>query len=122
MKRLLLLVILLFSVSVSAQAPNRLFAVRNGNGIVDAGVTQDQAVYIVFKDSAAKLAVIDALCDTANFGALVRPANETPQQLAQARRQFALDEIRFWLNGKVEQNRLRIIEEAKAKPDLSDLP
>lgn len=122
MKKLILLSILLFAVTVSAQAPNKLFAVKNGNGIVDNGVTQDQAVYIVFKDAAAKLTVTDALCDTANFKALIRPEGETPQQLAQARRQFAMDEIRTWLNAKVAQNRQRIIDEAVAKPDLSDLP
>lgn len=122
MKKLLLLSILLFTVGAQAQAPTRLFAVRNGNGIIDAGVTQDQAIYIVFKDASWKLAAMDALCDTANFGALIRPANETPAQLAAARRQFAMDEIRLWLNSKLEANRLRIIEAAKPKPDLSDLP
>lgn len=122
MKKLFLLFALLFAVTVSAQAPNKLFAVKNGNGLVDNGVTQDQAIYIVFKDAAAKLTVMDALCDTANFKGLIRPEGETPQQLAQARRQFAMDEIGAWLNAKVAENRARIIEEAKAKPDLSDLP
>lgn len=122
MKKLILLSILFVAVTVSAQAPNKLFAVKNGNGIVDNGVTQDQAIYIVFKDSAAKLAVTDALCDTANFKALIRPEGETANQLAQARRQFAMDEIKAWLNAKVAQNRQRIIDEAAAKPDLSDLP
>jgi len=68
--------------------------VKNGNGLIDNGVTQDQAIYLVFKDSAAKLTVTDALCDTANFKGLIRPEGETPQQLAQARRQFAMDESR----------------------------
>ena len=122
MKKLVLFSLLFVAITASAQAPNKLFAVKNGNGIVDNGVTQDQAVYIVFKDAAAKLTVTDALCDTANFGALIRPAGETANQLAQVRRQFAMDEIRSGLNAKVAQNRERIIEEAKAKPDLSDLP
>ena len=122
MKKLFLLSILLFTISVSAQAPNRLFAVRNGNGIVDGGVAQDQAIYIVFKGAAAKLTVTDALCDTANFKGLIRPAGETANQLAAARRQFAMDEIKAWLNAKIAENRQRIIEEAKAKPDVSDLP
>ena len=95
MKKIALLLIISCALSVGlAQAPNKLFAVKNGNGIVDTGVVQDQAIYIVFKDAAAKLAVTDALCNTANFGALIRPAGETPQQLAQARRQFAMDESR----------------------------
>lgn len=122
MKKLFLLSVLLWAATVSAQAPNKLFAVRNGNGIIDSGVTVDQGIYIIFKDSAAKLTVTDALCDTANFKGLIRPEGETPQQLAQARRQFAMDEIKAWLNAKVAQNRERIIEEAKAKADLSDLP
>ncbi len=122
MKKILLLTLFAFTITATAQAPNKLFAVRNGNGIVDSGVTQDQAIYIVFKGAAAKLTVFDALCDTANFGGLIRPAGETAQQLTQARRQFAMDEIRAWLNAKVAQNRGRIIEEAKAKADLSDLP
>ena len=41
MKRLFLLSILLASITVTAQVPNRLFAVRNGNGLVDGGVAQD---------------------------------------------------------------------------------
>lgn len=57
-----------------------------------------------------------------SWRAELRPEGETPQQLAQARRQFAMDEIKAWLNAKVAENRARIIEEAKAKPDLSDLP
>ena len=122
MKKLFLLSLILFSITVSAQAPNKLFAVRNGNGIVDAGVTQDQAIYIVFKDPAAKQAVTDALCDTANFGALVRPPGETANQLNQARRQFALDKIRHWLRVKVEQDRQRI-EQQKVQPVVTeDLP
>lgn len=99
-----------------------MFAVKNGNGIVDNGVTQDQAIYIVFKNVGAKQDVIDALCDTANFKGLIRPEGETANQLAAARRQFAMDEIKAWLNAKVAQNRERIIEEAKAKADVSDLP
>lgn len=71
---------------------------------------------------AKKLTITDALCDTANFKALIRPAGETANQLAAARRQFAMDEIKAWLNAKVAQNRERIIEEAKAKADVSDLP
>ena len=122
MKRLFLLSFLLASITVTAQVPNRLFAVRNGNGLVDGGVAQDQAIYIVFKDANSKLAVTDALCDTANFGALVRPPGETAPQLAAARRQFAMDEIKAWLNAKVAANRQRIEQAKLINPDLSDLP
>lgn len=118
----ILAVICCVSFAASAQAPQKLFDVRNGNGIVDGGTPQPQAVYLVFKNAAAKDAVIDALCDTGNFTGLVRPPGETPQQLAIAKAQFAMAEIKNWLSGKVIEARQQAIERAKAKPDASDLP
>ena len=52
MKHLLLLLVFLFTITASAQAPTKLFDIRNGDGIVDGGVVQSQAMYIVFKDAA----------------------------------------------------------------------
>jgi len=70
MKKLLSLSLVILSVAASAQAPAKLLDVRNGNGIVDAGVTQAQATYIAYKDVASKQDVIDALCDLGNYDAL----------------------------------------------------
>jgi len=70
MKKLLSLSLIFLSITVAAQAPAKLLDVRNGNGIVDAGVAQAQATYMVYKDAAAKTALIDALCDLGNYDAL----------------------------------------------------
>jgi hypothetical protein len=57
---LTLLIFLTCGFVSSAQAPARLFDVRNGNGIVDGGTVQPVATFIVFKDTAAKQKVIDS--------------------------------------------------------------
>jgi hypothetical protein len=64
MKKLFLLVLLAIALvqapSFDAQIPQKLFDVRNGNGLVENGVTYPRATYIAFKDNAAKDAIIDA--------------------------------------------------------------
>ena len=115
MKHLLLLLVFLFTITASAQAPTKLFDIRNGDGIVDGGVVQPQAMYIVFKDAAAKTTVIDALCDLGNYSAL-NPATR-PNRAA-----FARNEIKNFLRAKVQENRQRVERAKYIEPDASDLP
>lgn len=115
MKKLFFSVFFLLSITAVAQAPAKLLEVRNGNGIVDAGVTQAQATYIVYKDAAAKTALIDALCALGNYDAL-NPATRPSRQ------NFANQEIKNWLRDKVREHRQRIAESQKPVVDESDLP
>lgn len=67
---LLLACALLGSVSaalVQPQLPAKLFDVRNGNAIVDSGVTYPRATVIIFKDNASKDAMIDAFAAEYNY-------------------------------------------------------
>ena len=115
MKHSLLLLVFLFTITASAQAPTKLFDIRNGDGIVDGGVVQAHAMYIVFKDAAAKTTVIDALCDRGNYNSL-DPATR-PSRAA-----FARNEIKNFLRAKVQENRQRIERAKYIEPDASDLP
>jgi len=115
MKKLLSLSLVILSVAASAQAPAKLLDVRNGNNIIDAGVTQAQATYIVYKDAAGKTDVIDALCDLGNYDAL-NPATRPSRQ------NFANNEIKNWLRDKVKQNRQRKAALQTPVVDGSDLP
>lgn len=115
MKRLVILSILLSAGLASAQAPTKLFDIRNGNGIVDAGVAQPQATYIAFRDATAKQVVIDALCDQGNYDAL-DPATRPSKQA------FANREIQFWLRDKVRASREQAEQKKLVAPDTSDLP
>lgn len=115
MKKLLSFSLVFLSITVAAQAPTKLLEVRNGNGIVDAGVTQAQATYIVYKDAAAKTALIDALCALGNYDAL-DPATRPSRQ------NFANQEIKNWLRDKVREHRQRIAESQKPTVNESDLP
>lgn len=115
MKKILSLSLIFFSITVAAQAPAKLLDVRNGNNIVDGGVTQSHATYIAYKDAAAKTAVIDALCDLGNYDAL-DPA------MRPSRQAFANQEIKNWLRDKVKQNRQRLAALQTPVVDESDLP
>ena len=56
--------------------PTRMFDVRNGNGVVDTGVTYPQAIVIVFKDKASKDEFIDAVATQYKYQATIPdPAN-----------------------------------------------
>lgn len=62
--------------------PTRAFDVRNGNGIVDTGVTYPQAIVIVFKDKASKDEMIDAFAAQYNYQATIPdPANPNGAQI-----------------------------------------
>jgi hypothetical protein len=65
---------------------------------------------------------VNILCDLGNFDALPRPPGETPQQLAAARRAFALGEIKAMIRQKIEEGRVRAEQKKLVAPDLSDLP
>lgn len=114
-KKLLSLSLVFLSVTVAAQAPTKLLEVRNGNNIVDNGVSQLFATYIAYKDNAAKQNVIDALCDLGNYDAL-DPATRPSRQA------FANQEIKNWLRDKVKQNRQRLAQLQTPVVDESDLP
>lgn len=115
MKKLLSLSLVFLSITVAAQAPTKLLDVRNGNGIVDSGVTQAFATYIVYKDNATKNDLINALCDLGNYDAL-DPATRPSRQA------FANQEIKNWLRDKVRQNRQRLAALQTPVVDESDLP
>ena len=115
MKNISLALLLLLSTAAVAQAPSKLFDVRNGNSIVDKGVEQPQAIYIVFRDASAKQAVIDAICDTGNYDSL-----DPATRLTKAA--FANREIQFWLRDKVRSSRERTEAKKIVAPDVSDLP
>lgn len=55
----------------TAQVPTRLFDVRNGNGLTEAGTTYTRATYIAFKDNASKDAIIDAVCAMGGYQATI---------------------------------------------------
>lgn len=115
MTKLFTISLIALTIAASAQAPVKLLDVRNGNGIVDAGVTQAQATYVVYKDVAAKQDVVDALCDLGNYDTL-DPATRPSRQA------FANQEIKFWLRDRVRQNRQRKAQLLTPVVDESDLP
>ncbi len=77
---LTILIFLTCGLVSSAQAPTRLFDVRNGNGIVDNGTAQPVATYIVFKDTAAKQRVIDSFAYVYGYVANVPNPNFDPKK------------------------------------------
>ena len=116
MKKLLTIALVLFLAgSAVATQKARIFGVRNGNGVVDAGVTINHATLIVYPDAPSKQIVIDALCDLGNYDAL-DPATRPSKQA------FANDELKNWLNGKVTEHREKLAESQKPVVDKSDLP
>lgn len=115
MKKLFLLSVLLFTVTVSAQAPNRLFDVRSGNGIVDNGIAQPVAWYIVFQDAAAQQKVIDAICEAGNYDSL-NPATRPTKNA------FARNEIKNHIKDAVKLFRAKALQNAVPAVDEGDLP
>lgn len=72
----LLLALGVYAVIAQPTIPTKLFDVRNGNGVVDAGTTYPQAIVIVFKDKAAKDEMIDAFAAQYGYRATIPdPAN-----------------------------------------------
>lgn len=107
MKRNLIVILLLLSGAVLGQAPTKAFDVRNG------GPT---TITIEFKDTTAKQALIDALCDVGNFDQIDQ--SKTPI----TKPAFAMREILFWLREKSIVSRNNTVQKAIVKPDISDLP
>lgn len=58
----ILLLAAVVTASPTAQIPQKLFDVRNGNGLTIDSVTYPRATYIAFKNNASKEAIIDAIC------------------------------------------------------------
>lgn len=68
--------------SAQPTIPTRMFDVRNGNGVINAGVTYPQAVVIVFKDKASKDEMIDAFAAQYTYQATIPdPANPSGPQI-----------------------------------------
>lgn len=123
MKKLFLFALLTFTLlqvpASEAQIPTRLFDVRNGNGLTLDGVTYPRATVIVFKDNAAKDAMIDAICAMGGYQATVpNPAYapnvegsqptianpQTKQQFYTKRiEQFLRDNYRAWKTSVAEK-------------------
>lgn len=108
MKRLFLFVLLLFAASAVAQAPAKLFDVRNG------GTTGTQ---IEYKDAAAKQAVIDAFCEVGSWSANLRDAQGNPI----TKQQFFHRELTAMIRDRVRQGRAQTAQKAIVV-DESDLP
>lgn len=75
MKKLFLFALLAIALiqvpSFEAQIPQKLFDVRNGNGLTENGTTYNRATYIAFKDNASKDAIIDAVCSMGGYQATI---------------------------------------------------
>lgn len=112
----LFLALILFVLPVFAQAPSiptKAFAVRNGNGVVDAGTTYPAAIVIPFRDAAAKQKWLDDYAGANNW------ANQVPQQTKQ---QFALDGLQLWMKQQAKAGRDSAQAKATVPVDVSDLP
>ena len=82
MKKFLLLpIVFLGFVTITAQAPTKLFDVRNGNGLTLDGVTYNRATVIVFRDNAAKNKVIQRFCEAYGYQATVPDPNNPGQTI-----------------------------------------
>lgn len=108
MKRVVLIALILLTGSAIAQAPTKLFDVRNG------GATGTQ---IEYKDAAAKQAVIDAFAELGSW---------TPQTLGGdgqpiTKQQFFHRELTALIRDRVRQARAQVAHKAVVV-DESDLP
>lgn len=103
MKKLFLFTLLAFALiqvpSVEAQIPQKLFDVRNGNGLTENGTTYNRATMIVFKNNASKDAIIDAVCALRGYQSTIdgQPNPQSKQQFFNAFLQQELkDYYREW--------------------------
>lgn len=108
MKKLAILFLLLFSVSVAAQAPTKLFDVRNG------GPT---STTIEYKDAASKQAVVDAFCELGSWTADLKDAQGNPV----TRQQFFHRELQAIIRDRIRQARAQVAQKAVVVNDR-DLP
>ena len=106
--------------SYEAQIPQKLFDVRNGNGLTIDGVTYNQATYIAFKDKASKDAMIDAICAMGGYRATVPnpaydPAVEGSQPTIanpQSKQQFYTKRIEQFLRDNYKAYKTSTAEKA----------
>jgi len=108
MKKLTILFVVLFSISVIAQAPTRLFEVRNG------GATTTS---IEYKDAIAKQAVVDAFCEIGSWTSNLTDAQGRPV----TKQQFFNQELQAIIRDRVRAARARTAQKAIVIDD-SDLP
>jgi hypothetical protein len=116
----LLTIALLQVPSYEAQIPQKLFDVRNGNGLTIDGTTYPRANYIAFKDNAAKDAMIDAVCAMGGYQATVPnpaydPAVEGSQPTIanpQTKQQFYTKRIEQFLRDNYKAYKTSVAEKA----------
>lgn len=96
--------------------PSKIFDVRQGNNAVDSDATvYPRATLIVFKDNAAKDAVIDAFADVYGWEAM--DAGTRPNKRA-----FFNQELQYLIREIVRQGRERTEQKKLTAPVLTDLP
>jgi hypothetical protein len=96
--------------------PTKLFDVRQGNNSVDSDATvYPRATLIVFRDNAAKDAVIDAFADVHGWEAM--DAGTRPNKQA-----FFNQELQYLIRETVRQSRERTEQKKIVAPVLTDLP
>lgn len=119
--RKLLSLTLLFTLMVVAFAqptiPTKLFDVRNGNGVVDSGVTYPNAIVIPFKDAAAKTKTVDAIATAYGYQATIPDPVNPGQTIAnpQSKAAFANKQIAAYLRDNLESVSLNTAAEAARK-------
>lgn len=126
MKKLLLyecavaaFLVVVFIIIVNAQPtiPAKLFDVRNGNGIVDAGTTYPQATVIVFKDKAAKDAIIEAFAAEYGYQTTVAD-NDRPRQTIpnpKSKQAFMNEKLTDFVRDVYRAHKLKTAEAAAKK-------
>lgn len=114
------------------QIPNKLFDVRNGNGLTmpaggDAG-TYNRATYIPFKDNASKDAIIDAVCYMGGYQDTVPDPNNPGSTIPnpQSKQAFFNKRLIEFLRDNYKAYKVSVAEKAaKATADAAaetDLP
>ena len=87
--------------------PTRLFDVRSANGIVDTGVTYPRATVIVFKDNAAKDAMIDAFAAEYGYQANIQNGAGATIPNPQNKQAFFNEKLTGYLKDIYKANKLK---------------
>ena len=109
-----------FTLTPAAQVPARLFDVRNGNGLTLDGTTYNRATVIVFKDNAAKDAVIDAFADARGYHATIdgQPNPQSKQAFFNAAIQQFIKDVHRSQKGNAAAASAKTTAEAAADAEL----
>lgn len=117
MKKLFFLALLTIALvqapSSGAQIPQKLFDVRNGNGLTIDSVTYSRATYIAYKDNASKDALIDAVCAMGGYQATIgTDAQGQPIPNPQSKQQFYTKRIEQFLRDNYKAYKISMAEKA----------